>query len=99
MFCGWSREFNIIPHIRASFSYYKLIFQIKMFTFLLCLIFTADTYYGKLIDDLSGPTEGAGTQHGVSGKVYAIDDKTLWVRDFSFDGNAPGRNLFIYFCT
>ena len=53
--------------------------------------FTDATYYGKLIGELSGDGQGAATGHDVSGKVYAIDDRTLWIRDFTFDGNAPGR--------
>ena len=58
-------------------------------------------YYGKLIGELSGDGQGSATGHDVSGKVYAIDDRTLWIRDFTFDGNAPGRCsfcIFVCFC-
>ena len=57
-------------------------------------------YYGKLIGELSGDGQGSATGHDVSGKVYAIDDKTLWIRDFTFDGDAPGMHsldLFVSF--
>lgn len=28
--------------------------------------------------------------HGVSGEVYAVDEKTLYLKDFHYDGTGPG---------
>ncbi|XP_072030814.1 uncharacterized protein [Amphiura filiformis] len=53
------------------------------------------TYYGKLIGELSGDGNGSPTLHSVAGKVYAIDDRTLWFRDFTFDGNAPDAHFWL----
>lgn len=40
-------------------------------------------YYGKLIGKLSE------LHHGVSGEVYAVDGRTLFIKDFTYDGEAP----------
>ncbi|XP_043268962.1 protein Skeletor, isoforms B/C isoform X2 [Venturia canescens] len=40
-------------------------------------------YYGKLIGKLSE------LHHGVSGEVYAVDGRTLYVKDFTYDGEGP----------
>lgn len=44
----------------------------------------ATAYYGKLIGKLSQ------LHHGVSGEVYAVDARTLFIKDFTYDGEAPG---------
>lgn len=41
-------------------------------------------YYGKLIGKLSE------LHHGVSGEVYAVDARTLFIKDFTYDGEGPG---------
>lgn len=41
-------------------------------------------YYGKLISKLSE------LHHGVSGEVYAVDARTLFIKDFTYDGEGPG---------
>lgn len=41
-------------------------------------------YYGKLIGKLSE------LHHGVSGQVYAVDSKTIFIKDFTYDGEGPG---------
>jgi len=41
-------------------------------------------YYGKLISKLSE------FHHGVSGEVYAVDARTLFIKDFTYDGEGPG---------
>ncbi len=30
-------------------------------------------------------------QHGVSGDVYALDERTIRLEHFNFDGSAPGK--------
>lgn len=54
-------------------------------------------YYGKLIGKLSE------LHHGVSGEVYAVDARTLFIKDFTYDGEGPGwyivdcqRGTFLY---
>lgn len=32
--------------------------------------------------------------HGVSGEVYAVDGRTLHIKDFTYDGQGPGKNPF-----
>lgn len=52
------------------------------------------SYYGKLIGKLSE------LHHGVSGEVYAVDGRTLYIKDFTYDGQGPGKFthiLFIYY--
>jgi len=29
--------------------------------------------------------------HGVSGEVYAVDGRTLHIKDFTYDGQGPGK--------
>lgn len=41
-------------------------------------------YLGKFLGKL---TE---YHHGVSGEVYAVDGRTLHIKDFTYDGQAPG---------
>lgn len=43
----------------------------------------SQAYYGKLIGKLSE------IHHGVSGEVYAVDGRTLFIKDFTYDGEAP----------
>ncbi|XP_058807358.1 protein Skeletor, isoforms B/C [Phymastichus coffea] len=45
-------------------------------------------YYGKLIGKLSS------FHHGVSGEVYAVDARTLFIKDFNYDGEAPAAWFF-----
>ena len=35
------------------------------------------------------PTE----QHRVSGQVYIVDSKTIFIEDFNYDGGGPGQSL------
>lgn len=45
-------------------------------------------YLGKLIGKLSE------LHHGVSGEVYAVDGRTLHIKDFTYDGQGPGNVVF-----
>ncbi|XP_020281703.1 protein Skeletor, isoforms B/C isoform X1 [Pseudomyrmex gracilis] len=45
-------------------------------------------YYGKLIDKLSE------LHHGVSGEVYAVDARTLFIKDFTYDGEGPAAFFY-----
>lgn len=49
------------------------------------------SYYGKLIGKLSE------LHHGVSGEVYAVDGRTLYIKDFTYDGQGPGKFTHIIF--
>ena len=42
-------------------------------------------YYGKEMCTLQG------RMHGVSGTVYAVDDKYLFIKNLNYDGKAPGN--------
>ncbi|CAL1686322.1 unnamed protein product [Lasius platythorax] len=45
-------------------------------------------YYGKLISKLSE------LHHGVSGEVYAVDARTLFIKDFTYDGEGPAAFFY-----
>lgn len=52
--------------------------------------YAAYPYYGTKIGPLSQ------FHHGVSGDVYAVDSRTLFLKNFNYDGEAPGeRHFFI----
>jgi hypothetical protein len=42
-------------------------------------------YYGKYIGKLRT------LHHSVSGDVFAVDARTLHIRDFTYDGEGPGK--------
>lgn len=63
-----------------------------MYSFFFLLLFlgliaAADDsgYHGKKIGPL---TE---LHHGVSGDVYVVDDNTIHLRNFNYDGEGPGK--------
>ncbi|XP_024940594.1 protein Skeletor, isoforms B/C isoform X3 [Cephus cinctus] len=45
-------------------------------------------YYGKLIGRLSE------LHHKVSGEVYAVDGRTLYIKDFTYDGEGPAAFFY-----
>lgn len=45
----------------------------------------ARPYYGARIGALSE------YHHAVSGEVYAVDSRTLFLKNFNYDGEAPGK--------
>lgn len=46
-------------------------------------------YYGKSLGKLSE------FHHGVSGHVYAVDGRTLFIKDFTYDGEGPGKLISV----
>lgn len=42
-------------------------------------------YLGKFLGKLSE------LHHGVSGEVYAVDGRTLHIKDYTYDGEGPGK--------
>lgn len=42
-------------------------------------------YFGKEMGALSQ------LQHGVRGRVFAVDARTLYLKDFHYDGEGPGQ--------
>ncbi|KAM3958654.1 DM13 and DOMON_DOH domain-containing protein skeletor isoform 2-T2 [Aphomia sociella] len=46
-------------------------------------------YYGK---ELSALTE---LHHGVRGRVYAVDSRTLFIKDFHYDGEGPAAYFYV----
>lgn len=49
----------------------------------------ANSYYGNRIGPLSQ------LHHGVSGEVYAVDSRTLFIKNFNYDGEGPGKLLLL----
>ncbi|CAG9821912.1 unnamed protein product [Phaedon cochleariae] len=47
-------------------------------------------YFGKLIGKLSE------LHHGVSGEVYAVDGRTLYIKDFTYDGQGPDDSYTLH---
>lgn len=47
----------------------------------------AQTEFGNLI----GRFTDLPTLHDVEGAVYAVDERTFYVRGFSYDGTGPGK--------
>lgn len=60
-----------------------------IFTFIGNVVANKEGYYGKYIGKLSQ------LHHGVSGDVFAVDARTLHLRNFNYDGEGPGRNFRI----
>ncbi|XP_053947479.1 protein Skeletor, isoforms D/E isoform X1 [Anastrepha ludens] len=61
---------------------------------LLCYRFPAPTnasfpYYGAKIGALTR------LHHGVSGDVYAVDSRTLFIKNFNYDGEAPAAYFYV----
>ncbi|XP_034937243.1 protein Skeletor, isoforms B/C isoform X3 [Chelonus insularis] len=70
----------------AAFKFHSL----GLLTFFI-LFFTqnvAGEYYGKFIGNLSE------LHHGVSGQVYAVDSRTLFIKDFTYDGEGPAGYFY-----
>lgn len=52
-------------------------------------------YYGAHLGQLSQ------LDHGVSGDVYAVDSRTLFIKNFNYDGEGPGKIdslISLFFC-
>lgn len=47
---------------------------------------SAQSYYGKYLG--SFPSRAI---HNVGGKVYAVNETSLFIENFSYDGTAPGK--------
>ncbi|XP_051164568.1 uncharacterized protein LOC127283622 isoform X3 [Leptopilina boulardi] len=58
----------------------------------LFLVFVAQVcnaaYYGKLLGRLSE------LHHGVSGEIYAVDGRTLFIKGFNYDGEGPAAFFY-----
>nr|QUP51775.1 knickkopf 3 [Locusta migratoria] len=61
----------------------KLLLRLFLAVAALGLGEAAQPYYGKYIGKLKT------LHHGVTGEVYAVDARTLHIRDFSYDGEGP----------
>lgn len=61
--------------------------QIYFLTGLSSIEVNGAPYLGKFLGKL---TE---LHHGVSGEVYAVDARTLHIKDFTYDGQGPGKTL------
>lgn len=54
--------------------------------FLFSAVTSAAEYYGKYL----GPFKSY--HHGLGGDVYAVDARTLHIRNFVYDGEGPGNH-------
>lgn len=54
--------------------------------FIISVVTNAAEYYGKYL----GPLKSY--HHSLGGDVYAVDAKTLHVRNFVYDGEGPGNH-------
>lgn len=73
------------------FSYFRFPYEFLLRLFLFSGSSNGAQYLGKYLGKLSE------YHHGVSGEVYAVDGRTLHIKDFSYDGQAPGmRQQYIY---
>ncbi|XP_057341194.1 protein Skeletor, isoforms B/C isoform X6 [Microplitis mediator] len=72
----------------------KTRYYLSTYKYLLFLVFLithychAEDYYGKLIGKLSE------LHHGLSGEVYAVDARTLFIKDFTYDGEGPAAYFY-----
>lgn len=59
----------------------------RFFKFIPDAIATAKApgYYGIRLGPLSE------LHHGVSGEMFAVDARTLFIKDFNYDGEGPGE--------
>uniref|UniRef100_A0A182N6X1 DM13 domain-containing protein n=1 Tax=Anopheles dirus TaxID=7168 RepID=A0A182N6X1_9DIPT len=48
-----------------------------------------EPYYGREIGQLTN------FGHGIKGRVYAVDESTLFVKGFAYDGNAPDAFFWV----
>ena len=53
--------------------------------------FQQGPYYGADLGPFSGDGSGSPTLHGVDGTVFVIDDTTIQIIGFSYDGQGPGK--------
>ncbi|XP_071502087.1 protein Skeletor, isoforms B/C-like [Diadema antillarum] len=56
---------------------------------------SADEYYGKLIGSFTRRGDRQEEHHNVEGSVYAVDDDTLQIVGFSYDGLGPDAFFYI----
>ena len=52
---------------------------------------SSEEFYGTLIGNFKNYA------HGISGSVYAVDEDTIAIKGFSYDGSAPGLSTFCCF--
>jgi hypothetical protein len=64
------------------------IFKLYVFTY---FSVEGKDYYGKVIGNFNNYA------HKVSGKVYAVDEDTIFIKGFSYDGLGPGIT-FLFIC-
>lgn len=64
-------------------------FDLIFFTIISVIPFTSASfpYFGTKIGSLKR------LHHGVSGDVYAVDSRTIFVKKFNYDGEAPGNKI------
>lgn len=48
----------------------------------------ANDYYGTLVGSFNNRF------HGITGDVYAVDSRTLYIRGFSYDGQGPDAYFY-----
>lgn len=86
-----SSKYNII--ISTSIIVHKFYYKIHSLNiivshliFLISALTSAAEYYGKFLSSLKS------YHHGLGGDVYAVDARTLHIRNFVYDGEGPGKH-------
>ena len=57
---------------------------------LFCGSFSAEPYYGSYIGKLSNQDQG------ISGEVFSIDESTIFVKNFTYNGEGSGKKKYIF---
>lgn len=62
-----------------------MIICLFLYFILVEIVAAGPEYYGAHLGALSQ------LHHGVSGDVYAVDSRTLFLKNFNYDGEGPGN--------
>ena len=54
-------------------------------------VYLEEPYLGKYLGDLQTSGRVSLNAHRVRGAVYAVDERTILIKDFTFDGRAPSK--------
>lgn len=66
----------------------KLLRRINLFHVITGTSESASNYFGKFLGSLKS------YHHGLGGDVYVVDSRTIHIRNFNYDGEGPGWDIF-----
>lgn len=82
-----------IVYLGNNICYLVIVIYFFVFVYFAEFCDAASEYFGRYIGPMSR------LLHSVSGEVYAVDARTLHIRDFTYDGEGPGNFSQIYLIT